>query len=683
MAVAFDAVGPSGGTGASSGTPTPPSTSPLTWTHVLGSSANAIIIGVTSGNGGTNLVTGVTVGGQACTLLGYVASGGITAGGIALYYLLNPPTGSQTVSAAFTGTAAVIGGSVSYTGVGSIGSPVTNIAVSSGSVTASVPSTTTGGMISAAACVGTVTTFAGTNSVTLRWNLTGDSSTAADNACAGDVASTGGGASQTVGFSNAASDDWGIVAVELIPPGSAATSSGAMPQPGSQNFRRRHRRRQVPWFNMTAAPPSLTVNAGLASGTGAAFGTDNGNLAAGIAPNAGLATGAGAAGSPTAGTAPNAGLATGTGAALGADNSSLAAGIGPVAGLASGAGAAGSPVPGVGVAPGLATGVGAAFNPAVAGPVLNVTAGLASGTGAAFGPVPGVGAASGLATGAGAAFGPVPGVGAVAGLATGAGAAFGPVPGIAPKGGLASGAGSAFGPGAGNRAAGLASGAGAAFAPGAGSRLAGLASGAGAAGSPAIASGVRPPENLGGNITLIALGGSAAPVAYDGSAVTVANTYGGGAVMADFADGSLAVVTYDGTAASIANAYGGTLALTDYEAATQGWTMQQVALTLAENNDETVSVALTQNGTALNLTGATVNMYLKTAAGTPDGSALVLSSGGGSPAITITNAAGGLCSVAIPKADLTSETYTFYRIDVVFSGLQNTAIYGGITWITL
>lgn len=111
--------------------------------------------------------------------------------------------------------------------------------------------------------------------------------------------------------------------------------------------------------------------------------------------------------------------------------------------------------------------------------------------------------------------------------------------------------------------------------------------------------------------------------------------------------------------------------------------MQVISLTLAENNDESVNVAITQNGSALSLSGATVNMYLKTAAGTPDGSALLLSSAGGSPAITITNSSGGLCTVAIPRADLTAETSTFYRIDVVLSGLQNTCIYGPVAWITL
>lgn len=198
----------------------------------------------------------------------------------------------------------------------------------------------------------------------------------------------------------------------------------------------------------------------------------------------------------------------------------------------------------------------------------------------------------------------------------------------------------------------------------------------------ATASLIRVPENLGANLTYANNGGTA---------VTTANTYGGTLTLVNYGGGAVPVtidavctpVTIDGAAASLANAYGGTLVLADYDAATIGWTMQQVALTLAENNDETVSVAITQNGSPLNLTTATVNMYLKTAAGAPDGGALLLSSGGGSPAITITNASGGLCSVAIPRADLTTETYTFYRIDVVFSGLQNTAIYGVINWVTL
>jgi hypothetical protein len=228
-----------------------------------------------------------------------------------------------------------------------------------------------------------------------------------------------------------------------------------------------------------------------------------------------------------------------------------------------------------------------------------------------------------------------------AGLASGTGAALAPAAGVTPS--LASGTGAALPPAANGALPSLAHGAGTAFAPGIGV-LAGLATGQGAALQGFVLLPPRAPENLGATFTYAALGG---------------------------------------TAATVANTYGGTLTLPNYGGGLTGWTMQQINLTLAENNDETVAVAITSGGSPLSLSGATINMYLKTAAGAPDGAALVLSSAGGTPAITITNSAGGLCSVAIPRANLYPETYTFYRIDVVFSGLQNTCIYGNVTWITL
>lgn len=129
--------------------------------------------------------------------------------------------------------------------------------------------------------------------------------------------------------------------------------------------------------------------------------------------------------------------------------------------------------------------------------------------------------------------------------------------------------------------------------------------------------------------------------------------------------------------------YGATLVLADYGATTTGWTMQTAPLNLNEFNDVSISIAVTSSGSPLNLTGATLNLLLKTKAGTPDANALIFSSGGGSPAITITNAVGGLATCLIPAADLSAETYFFYRLDVVSSGLTNTALYGPVTWTTL
>jgi hypothetical protein len=111
--------------------------------------------------------------------------------------------------------------------------------------------------------------------------------------------------------------------------------------------------------------------------------------------------------------------------------------------------------------------------------------------------------------------------------------------------------------------------------------------------------------------------------------------------------------------------------------------MQTAPLNLLEFNDVTIDIAVTQNGSPYNLTGVTVNLLFKTAAGTPDANALIFSSGGGSPAITVTNAAGGLAVAVIPNADLDNEVYFFYRLDVVAGGLTNTCLSGPITWTSL
>jgi hypothetical protein len=126
-----------------------------------------------------------------------------------------------------------------------------------------------------------------------------------------------------------------------------------------------------------------------------------------------------------------------------------------------------------------------------------------------------------------------------------------------------------------------------------------------------------------------------------------------------------------------------TLVLPSPDATLVGWTMLNAPLTLSEFNDVTIDIAVTQNGSPYNLTGVTVNLLFKSQAGTPDGSALVFSSGGVSPAITITNAAGGLAVAVIPNTDLDAEVYSFYRLDVVNAGLTNTCLYGAVNWISL
>lgn len=194
------------------------------------------------------------------------------------------------------------------------------------------------------------------------------------------------------------------------------------------------------------------------------------------------------------------------------------------------------------------------------------------------------------------------------------------------------------------------------------------------------------PQNLGGTVIQAVLD--------SGSDTLVPNPYGGTVTGKSMGGGNV-VLTLGGAANTVANVLGGsisdpglggTLTSIPFGGGVTGWTMQNVNLNFAEFNDITLNVTITSNGSALNLTGYTVNMLLKPLAGVldSDGRVLTLSSAGGSPAITITNAATGACTVAIPHADLQDETHTFYRIDAVDgSGNINTAIYGNITYTSL
>lgn len=100
----------------------------------------AVVVAV---QGATSLGTptvSATYGGQAMTLLGTVAMG--TAQTLALFGMLNPPSGPQTVTATCAGgfgpgASAVV---VSYKNVGSFGTPVTNSASSGTGMSLSVPS---------------------------------------------------------------------------------------------------------------------------------------------------------------------------------------------------------------------------------------------------------------------------------------------------------------------------------------------------------------------------------------------------------------------------------------------------------------------------------------------------------------------------------------------------------------
>jgi hypothetical protein len=109
---------------------------------------------------------------------------------------------------------------------------------------------------------------------------------------------------------------------------------------------------------------------------------------------------------------------------------------------------------------------------------------------------------------------------------------------------------------------------------------------------------------------------------------------------------------------------------------------EKVDLTLNENNDEEILATLVTNqpapDTALNLTGKTLEAFLKASAATSDadGSTWKGTSGGGQ--ITVTNAANGAITVAVPASAITT-SMKWWRVDVLSGALRKTALYGDVT----
>lgn len=104
--------------------------------------------------------------------------------------------------------------------------------------------------------------------------------------------------------------------------------------------------------------------------------------------------------------------------------------------------------------------------------------------------------------------------------------------------------------------------------------------------------------------------------------------------------------------------------------------------TLNENNDENILATITTNqptaGTALDLTGMTVEAYLKPSAATADNDGSVWTGSTTTGEVTITNAAGGEVEVAIPAAAVTTAK-GWLRIDIVNGSLRKTGPYGSVT----
>lgn len=223
MAVAFDAVGPSSAGTSTSGTS-------LSWSHTCGGSANYLTVVTVNGSTAKGADT-CTYAGVSMTLLKRVYSAETTgpnsAGYVSLWGLASPATGVNTVLFSAHASDTLIGGSVSYNGVGSVGTAVASDGNGTTAPTIAVTGTTSGGMVAAGGCAGSAI---GTASQTSRWLDNVNGSTAANNGAQQDAASTGG--TVTLSWNNPF-DFWGTVAVELLP-GGGGGGAPALPPAGAR-----------------------------------------------------------------------------------------------------------------------------------------------------------------------------------------------------------------------------------------------------------------------------------------------------------------------------------------------------------------------------------------------------------------------------------------------------------------
>lgn len=108
-------------------------------------------------------------------------------------------------------------------------------------------------------------------------------------------------------------------------------------------------------------------------------------------------------------------------------------------------------------------------------------------------------------------------------------------------------------------------------------------------------------------------------------------------------------------------------------------------ITLNENNDEVIRVVITTNvptaGTTLDITGMSLEAYLKPTASTSDTDPAVWKGVSGGQ-ITVTDAPNGKASIAVPASAVVL-TQGWYRCDVLSGGLRKTAVYGAVSVVNL
>lgn len=190
--------------------------SPLTWSFNNVAGNLLLVSAIATGGGGATTVTGVTYNTVAMTQVtnGHLSYDNDT--DVYLFFLLNPATGSKTVSVAATGAFSdILGSAVSLSGANTsapTGTAVTATAGGGNVATASIAGTTSGSIVLSVVATGSgVTSTFGPGTTTA--SLNAGAGTSGDNISSATQPTPGG--TVIVGYS-ITSDQWGVVAVEVF-----------------------------------------------------------------------------------------------------------------------------------------------------------------------------------------------------------------------------------------------------------------------------------------------------------------------------------------------------------------------------------------------------------------------------------------------------------------------------------
>lgn len=186
------------------------------WSHNAAAGAAVVVaVGVYCAGHASTFTISATYNGVAMTPLGAVDGNASITGWVAMFSILNVVAGSKTVAISISGGStvfAVAANSVSYTGVGSFGTPITNVASSTAESSGAITSNTGQVIAQAFAANSTSTITPSSYSATSRYSATPNDSGHLVNLTLGDAP---GQSSLTITQTLNNSDRWSSIAVPV------------------------------------------------------------------------------------------------------------------------------------------------------------------------------------------------------------------------------------------------------------------------------------------------------------------------------------------------------------------------------------------------------------------------------------------------------------------------------------